>query len=225
MFLIDIQRDQVDGVRDALAARQEPVPRPARLMPVLRARVTAVRGSDVNLENYSDVRGRGSLAREYVITYRDTSRPTSRSSQGDVLDRPAGAAGGRRAGSVDRAEHPRALQHQRRRQMRFDVLGRTIDARVTSIRHVEWEDSRSGGFMFVFRPGALDRAPHTFIGFVKGAGRPGRARAASARSGLRASRTSPRSTAARSSRESRRSSTTPCSRSRSSAASRCSAAC
>ena len=40
-------------------------------MPVLRARVTAVRGREVNLENFSDVRGRGSLAREYVITYRD----------------------------------------------------------------------------------------------------------------------------------------------------------
>jgi putative ABC transport system permease protein len=52
--------------------------------------------------------------------------------------------------------------------MRFDVLGRTIEARVTGVRHVDWEDSRSGGFMFVFRPGAFDRAPHTFIGFLRG---------------------------------------------------------
>jgi putative ABC transport system permease protein len=51
--------------------------------------------------------------------------------------------------------------------MRFDVLGRTLAARVTSIRHVEWGDARSGGFMFVFRPGTLSQAPHTFIGFVK----------------------------------------------------------
>ena len=39
---------------------------------------------------------------------------------------------------------------------------------MTSVRHVDWEDSRSGGFMFVFRPGALERAPHTFVGFVHG---------------------------------------------------------
>jgi putative ABC transport system permease protein len=52
--------------------------------------------------------------------------------------------------------------------MRFDVLGRSIEARVRSIRRVKWEDSRSGGFMFVFRPGALSNAPHTFIGFVRG---------------------------------------------------------
>ena len=30
------------------------------------------------------------------------------------------------------------------------------------------DDFRAGGFMFVFRPGALSEAPHTFIGFVKG---------------------------------------------------------
>ena len=52
-------------------------------------------------------------------------------------------------------------------QMRFDVIGRTFEARVTSVRHVEWGDSRSGGFMFVFRPGLFDQAPHTFVAFVK----------------------------------------------------------
>ncbi len=61
--------------------------------------------------------------------------------------------------------------------MRFDVLGRTVQARVTSIRHVDWGDARNGGFMFVFRPGPLEQAPHTFIGFVKGpAGTAARAR-------------------------------------------------
>ena len=52
--------------------------------------------------------------------------------------------------------------------MRFDVLGRTIAAKVTSVRRVEWAQSRAGGFMFVFRPGVLADAPHTFVGFAKG---------------------------------------------------------
>jgi putative ABC transport system permease protein len=38
---------------------------------------------------------------------------------------------------------------------------------VTSVRDVEWEDSRNGGFMFVFRPGPLSAAPHTYIGLVR----------------------------------------------------------
>ncbi|MBW8896223.1 MAG: hypothetical protein JF613_08585, partial [Acidobacteria bacterium] len=53
-------------------------------------------------------------------------------------------------------------------EMRFDVLGRQVLARVTSIRHVEWGDARTGGFMFVFNPSTFAGAPHTFIGFVKG---------------------------------------------------------
>jgi putative ABC transport system permease protein len=51
--------------------------------------------------------------------------------------------------------------------MRFDVLGRVMQARVTSVRDVEWEDARNGGFMFVFRPGPLARAPHTFIAIIR----------------------------------------------------------
>ena len=58
-------------------------------------------------------------------------------------------------------------------QMRFDVLGRTIPARVTSIRNVNWRDYRSGGFMFVFRPGPFENAPHTYISSVQ---RPARRR-------------------------------------------------
>ena len=71
MFMLDIQRDQAAGIEALIRERQDPGAVPPRLVPVLRARVTGVRGSEVNLENYSDVRGRGSLAREYTITYRD----------------------------------------------------------------------------------------------------------------------------------------------------------
>jgi putative ABC transport system permease protein len=52
--------------------------------------------------------------------------------------------------------------------LRFDILGRPIEARITSVRSVDWADARAGGFMFVFRPGALDAAPQTFIAPVRG---------------------------------------------------------
>ena len=56
--------------------------------------------------------------------------------------------------------------------MRFDILGRVVNARVTSIRDVEWRDSRNGGFVFVFRPGPLDDAPQTFVSPLKGPANP-----------------------------------------------------
>ena len=49
---------------------------------------------------------------------------------------------------------------------------------------VDWEDFRAGGFMFVFRPGAFDGAPHTYIASLQGPGRRRRARADAGRPGV-----------------------------------------
>jgi putative ABC transport system permease protein len=168
MFLVDVQRDQVEGVKALVAARQDPASEPARLVPTMRARVTAVRGSEVNLESYADVRGRGSLAREYVITYRSHLEQNEQIVEGAFWDgEPALPVDAEQEVSIEHSIHDR-FDINVGDLMRFDVLGRNIDARVKSVRRVQWEDSRSGGFMFVFRPGALSAAPHTFIGFLRG---------------------------------------------------------
>ena len=168
MFIIDVQRDQAEGVEALLRSRQDPGAAPARLVPVLRARVTAVRGREVNLENFSDVRGRGSLAREYVITYRDHLEPNEHLTQGTFWSADVnGGTAARPEVSVEEGIHER-FNINVGDEMRFDVLGRQVLARVTSIRHVEWGDARTGGFMFVFNPSTFAGAPHTFIGFVKG---------------------------------------------------------
>jgi putative ABC transport system permease protein len=164
MFLIDIQQDQVGPMRTFLGERAgNPV-----LIPVLRARVTGVRGSDLNLDSYQDVRGRGSLAREYVITYRDHLESNERVTSGKFWsgEGPLPADASVLEVSVERSIHER-FKINVGDQMRFDVLGRVIQARVTSVRDVKWEDSRNGGFMFVFRPGPLDKAPHAYIGILR----------------------------------------------------------
>ncbi|MBA3296889.1 MAG: FtsX-like permease family protein [Acidobacteria bacterium] len=167
MFLIDIQQDQVDRVRTLLNERSAAGVAP-RLIPVLRARVTAVRGREVNLESFRDVRGRGGLAREYVITYRDYLETNETVTRGrfwtgqEPLPRDAAEL----QVSIERSIHER-FAIDVGDLMRFDVLGRIMQARVTSVRDVEWEDSRNGGFMFVFRPGPLSEAPHTYIGIIR----------------------------------------------------------
>ena len=161
MFLIDIQQDQADGVREFVKRAQAGEP---RLIPVLRARVTAVRGSETNLESYADVRGRGGLGREYVITYRNHLEPNETLLEGEFWT-------GKPPLPQDAAELEVSIASNIRERsrirlgdlMRFDVLGRIVQARVTSVREVEWGDARNGGFMFVFRPGSLERAPHTYI--------------------------------------------------------------
>ena len=163
-FLLDVQQVQVERVRQAIAAHQEEGAAPARLLPVLRARVVGVEGREINLENYEDVRGRGSLGREYTITYRAALEPNER-----------GVAGSRWEPTPSPEPEVSIEQFINERfrinvgdTVRFDVLGRVIAAKVTSVRYVEWSDSRAGGFMFVFRPGVLEQAPHGFVGFLKG---------------------------------------------------------
>ncbi|MFN8644406.1 MAG: ABC transporter permease [Candidatus Binatia bacterium] len=162
-FLLDIQRDQVDGVRQTLQAALPPGAGAPRVLPVLRARVVGVQGRELTLENYEDVRGRGSLAREYTVTYRADLEANERIVDGAAwTDQPS--SGGEV--SIEESIRDRfgiALGDT----MRFDVLGRTVSARVTAVRHVEWSDTRAGGFMFVFRPGLLDEAPHSYVAFVR----------------------------------------------------------
>ena len=168
MFLIDIQQDQAQQVRAFLASRV-PGGSPLRMIPVLRARVTGVRGAEVNLENVRDVRERGSLAREYTITYRDHLESNETLIEGAFWtgQGPLPADAKELEVSIERSIHER-FDIGVGDTMRFDVLGRIMEARVTSVRDVEWEDARNGGFMFVFRPGPLSKAPHTFIAIVRG---------------------------------------------------------
>lgn len=168
MFLLDIQSDQLDGVIGTLAAARPPDAPPVRSMPVLRARVVGVQGRAVTLDDIEDVRGRGSLAREYTVTYRPGLERNE-----TVVDGAAWPATPSEAGEVSIEESIRdRFGIQVGDTMRFDVVGRTVTARVASVRRVDWRDGRAGGFMFVFRPGLLDRAPHGHIAFVRGPAAP-----------------------------------------------------
>jgi putative ABC transport system permease protein len=164
MFLLDVQQDQVADMTALLKRWQQPGTPEPQLLPILRARVVGVEGREVSLEDYEDVRGRGSLAREYTITYRPALERNETVVDGTFWDRTPSSAG---EVSIEESLRER-FRINVGDVVRFDVMGRQIEARVTSVRHVEWGDSRAGGFMFVFRPGLLDDAPHGFISFFRG---------------------------------------------------------
>jgi putative ABC transport system permease protein len=162
MFLLDIQRDQVAGVRAFLNAPASGASQ-SRLIPVLRARVTAVTGRDTHLASVEQVRQRGSLAREYTVTYRDQLEPNEHVVAGTWWSGPSSEA----EVSIEKGLHER-FDIDVGDTIRFDVLGRIVTARVASVRDVEWRDSRNGGFMFVFRPGVFEHAPQTYVAPLKG---------------------------------------------------------
>jgi putative ABC transport system permease protein len=163
MFLLDIQRSQADLVRAFLDDPARGVHASA-LIPVLRARVVAVDGGDTKAADAEGIRRyRRGLAREFTITYRDRLEPNERVTAGRFWSGPSKDA----EVSIEKSVHERSFVNVGD-TMDFDVLGRIVRARVTSVRDVEWRDARNGGFVFVFRPGVLEEAPQTFVAPLKG---------------------------------------------------------
>ena len=164
MFLIDIQPAQRAALSAYLDSQNGGAP-PPNTIPVLRARVVAVKGRDLTLDSYEQVRGRSGLSREFTITYRPELERNEKVVAGAWWD--TGTPAAEPEVSIEEG-FLRTTRLNVGDRMSFDVLGRTITARVASIRRVDWQDFRAGGFMFVFRPGVFDAAPHTFIASFKG---------------------------------------------------------
>ena len=163
MFLLDVQKGQADGVRAFLGDRSHGAGE-FQLIPVLRARVVGVYGTEVTLDGLEQVRTRGaSIGREFTITYRDHLESNERVIQGAFWNSPSAEG----EVSIEKQIAERARIHVGD-TIKFDILGRVVSARVTSIRDVEWRESRNGGFVFVFRPGVLDQAPQTFVSPLRG---------------------------------------------------------
>jgi putative ABC transport system permease protein len=123
-----------------------------------------VSGREQNLNSVDEVREKGvSLGREFTLTYRDHLEANEKVIDGAFWGSPSTEP----EVSVERQIAERARLHVGD-TIRFEILGRTIAPRITSIRDVEWRESRNGGFVFVFRPGPLDQAPQTYVSPFKG---------------------------------------------------------
>lgn len=159
MFLLDVQKDQEAGVRNLIEQLTGESP---QLVPTVRARFVAV--NDQEVEGLGEMRReRGRLGREFVLTYRPN------------LDENETIVAGKFWDPTPAAEPEISIEEGLRGERgldvgstaTFDILGRQIKARVTSVRRVDWRNSRTG-FMVIFRPGALESAPQTFIGAING---------------------------------------------------------
>lgn len=160
MFLIDIQSDQKQGVEKLI--EQATGVRP-ELIPTVRARIYAINGREVDLELPEQREQRGRLGREYVVTYRPHLESNETIVGGRFWDAPPSAEP-----EVSIEEGMRGLSGlDVGSNITFDIVGRKLTARVTSIRRVDWRNSRTG-FMVLFRPGALESAPQMLIAPING---------------------------------------------------------
>jgi putative ABC transport system permease protein len=171
--LIDVQRDQVDDVREVVAPY---VLEPPRLLPLLRARVVGLEGKRVRLPTPDAIRQHGRLTREFGVTYRDELQPNERVTSGAFWTGPLALP------PDDAADTEVSISEEVEDDadagvgdlLRLDVAGQIVRARVTSVRRVAWDETQNGGFFFVLRPAPfVARVPHTFVGFLRTGDEPG----------------------------------------------------
>jgi putative ABC transport system permease protein len=164
MFLMDVQEDQREAVVNFLELTDD-LEAPDALIPVLRARMVALEGENVILENYEAVRGRGRVSREYTVTYRARMEENERLVAGTWW--PSVPMTGEPEVSIEQSIRER-LDIEIGDRISFDVQGLIVTANVTSVREVDFRDFRAGGFMFVFRPGTFTGTPHGYIATLRG---------------------------------------------------------
>jgi putative ABC transport system permease protein len=162
LYLIDIQRDQVEGVR---AFVKNATGNEAQIIPTIRSRINQINGRVVNPDRVEVNDQRGLLGREYILTYRNTLDESETTLAGQFWNAPTSADAEAEV-SVEELLN-RELKLQLNDRVTFDVLGKQITARVTHIRRVDWRNARTG-FLVIFRPGPLDNAPTMYVSAIKG---------------------------------------------------------
>ena len=153
-FIINIQPDQKDAVaRQIRAAGVSELP----LYPMIRGRLTAVNGQEVTAGTYTDPRAKSLSDREFNLS--------------SVPDLPAGneVVAGRwyedRPGMAEASVEQGIATTLRLKlgdTLRFDMGGLTVDAKVTSLRKLEWGSMRAN-FFVIINPAAMREAPTTYM--------------------------------------------------------------
>jgi putative ABC transport system permease protein len=158
-FFVDIQSSQIDAFEQAVAA----VPGSGALekVPSLRGRISRIGGRPVSEVNVpSDARW--AVDSDRGVTYAATQPEGARLVAGEWW---APDYRGPQLVSFD-ASLARAFGLGIGDTITVNVLGRDIEARIASLRQIEWQ-TLAINFVFVFSPGVLDKAPHTFLATVK----------------------------------------------------------
>lgn len=159
MFFIDIQKSQINELKQIVLERTGEA---AEAIPTIRARIALVNGEPFNFEQREVRQQQGQIGREFAVTYRSNLDENETVINGDwwketeIADNPEV--------SVEEGIS-RTLKVTVGDYLTFDISGRKIQARIASIRKIDLRNTRTA-FIFVFRPGVLEKAPQTFVATV-----------------------------------------------------------
>ena len=161
LFLTDILRSQKDGVAELI---KQQTGEDAEMIPTVRGRISAVDGKPVDFGQREVRRESGQLGREFILTYRPNLEENEKLIDGKFWDSsPVTSDEDAEVSIGDSMQGVMGMDVGS--LVTFDILGRRLTARVTSVRKFDAQRTRTA-FMFVFRPGVLENAPQTYVSTV-----------------------------------------------------------
>jgi len=156
-FLINIQPQEVEGIRDLL---QHHGIDKDDLYPMSRARLLAIGSKPVQPEAYDSPRARRLAAREFNLSWSYQPQPDNRIEAGrwwSAQEAETTAQFSVESGLAD------TLGIRLGDQLEFEIAGERLSAPVTSLRKVQW-DSFNANFFVIATPAVLRAMPATYIG-------------------------------------------------------------
>ncbi len=153
-FIINIMPDQKADVERRLAAAQV---RDVLLYPMIRGRLTAVNGAPITATTYQADDARRLSEREFNLSATKDMPATNEIIAGKWYDDKPGVA----EASVEQGI-AKTLRLKLGDMMRFDIGGTIVEAKVTSLRKLEWGSMRAN-FFVIINPQAMTQASTTYM--------------------------------------------------------------
>ena len=154
-FIINIQPDQVGGIRRFLAGHGIVAP---ELFPMVRGRLVKINERSVSADDYANDRAKRLITREFNLSWATKMRPDNRVVEGRWW--------GSAATRADQFSVERGLAETLGIRMgdvlTYDVAGTPVNGTVTSLRGVDW-DTFNVNFFVVAPPGLLENYPATYV--------------------------------------------------------------
>jgi putative ABC transport system permease protein len=153
-FIINIQPDQKEGVEKSIRAAG--VDKPV-LYPMIRGRLVAVNGKAITASTYTDERAKALSDREFNLSsVKDLPEANEIVAGQWYRDAPGMAEASVEQGIAQ------TLRLKLGDTMRFDMGGLLVDAKITSLRKLEWGSMRAN-FFVIINPAAMRDAPTTYM--------------------------------------------------------------
>ena len=153
-FVINIQGDQLAGVKSYFASRNMSTP---DLYPMVRGRLIEINSEALVPSSYKDERAKRTSEREFNLSWSAKLQPDNKIIAGkfwapDTTEKQFSVEEG----------IAKTLGIKLNDTLTYDIAGSRFTAKVTSLRKVEW-DSFKANFFVISSPGVLDSYPASYI--------------------------------------------------------------